>query len=186
MTLSLAVLVLSLGIDTFAVAVALGIAGLSPRQRLRVGISFAAFEGVMPVVGFVLGRSVSNALGDVASGTGIAVLFGVGLWMLYESLHGDDGEARELHVDGVPALVLTSLSVSMDELAVGFSMGTLGLPIALTVTLIAAQAFAVTLLGSAIGRRVGATFAERAESAAGIVLCGLAVLLTVEQLAGVG
>jgi manganese efflux pump family protein len=186
MTLSLAALVLSLGIDTFAVAVALGMAGLSRRQRVRAGISFAAFEGVMPIVGFALGRTASNSLGNVASGIGIAVLFGVGLWMLYESLRGDEDEARDLRVDSLPALLVTSLSVSMDELAVGFSMGALGLPIALTVALIAAQAFLITWLGSALGRRVGETFAERAESAAGIVLCGLAVVLTVERLGGIG
>ena len=139
----------------------------------------------MPIVGFVLGRTVSSALGNVASGIGVAVLFGVGLWMLYESLRGDADEARDLHVDSLPALLVTSLSVSMDELAVGFSMGALGLPIALTVVLIAAQAFVITWLGSALGGQVGETFAERAESAAGIVLCGLAVVLTVERLAGV-
>jgi putative Mn2+ efflux pump MntP len=180
--LKIALLVLSLGLDTFTVAVALGIAGIGRRNRLRVGASFALFEGGMPLVGFIAGRFISGALGTVASLVGIVVLFGAGVWMVYESLAGD--EDLDLQVDSWRSLALTSLSVSLDELAIGFSMGALGLPIGITVALIAAQAFTLTLLGTALGNRVGEELAERAERVAGLVLCGLAVGLLAERLAG--
>jgi len=44
MWLKLVGLVLPLGLDTFAVAAALGIAGLKGRDRLRVSLLFTAFE----------------------------------------------------------------------------------------------------------------------------------------------
>lgn len=174
----LALIVLSLGVDTFSVAVALGIAGIGGRGRLRAGASFALFEGLMPLIGFVAGRAVSSAAGTVASAAGILVLFGVGAWMVYESVFGE--EDRTLAVDTWRSLVATSVAVSLDELAIGFSMGALGLPIGITVVLVAAQAFALTLLGTTIGHRVGEELAERAETAAGVVLCGLALLLAME------
>lgn len=180
--IKLALLVLSLGLDTLAVAVALGISGIGRRTRLRVGLSFALFEGLMPLVGFFAGRSVSGVAGDAASIAGIVVLFGVGGWMVWESLAGD--EDREMAVQSLGGLLLTSLSVSMDELAVGFSMGALGLPILLTVILIAAQAFLITLIGTAAGNRIGERVAERGETVAGLVLCGLALVLAVERLHG--
>jgi putative Mn2+ efflux pump MntP len=178
----LAVLVLSLGLDTLTVAVSLGIAGIGRRNRVRVGASFALFEGGMPLVGFVAGRLISGAIGDIASWVGIVVLFSVGVYMVYESVAGED-EAN-FNIDTWRGLVLTSLSVSMDELAIGFSMGALGLSIVLAVMLIAAQAFILTFAGTALGNRIGERLAERAESVAGVVLAGLAVVLVVEKLVG--
>jgi putative Mn2+ efflux pump MntP len=102
--------------------------------------------------------------------------------MIWESISGDDD--REPAVETLGGLVLTALSVSMDELAVGFSMGALGLPVGLAVALIAAQAFGVTLLGMALGNRIGEHVAERGETVAGVVLCGLALVLAVQQARG--
>jgi putative Mn2+ efflux pump MntP len=175
----LALFVLSLGIDTFTVAVGLGMSGIDRKSRLRVGVSFALFEGLMPLIGFLLGQAVSNVLGDIASLLGILILFGIGLWMIKEAFSEND---KKLQIDTKKGLVFTSLAVSMDELAVGFSMGTLGLPIVLTVILIALQAFVVTFIGTSVGNRIGEVLAERAEIIAGLVLCGLAILLLLENL----
>ena len=175
----LALFVLSLGIDTFTVAVGLGISGIGRKSRLRVGVSFALFEGLMPLLGFLLGHAVSNVLGDIASILGILILFGIGVWLIKEAFSEKD---KKLQVDTKKGLVLTSLSVSMDELAVGFSMGALGLPIVLTVILIALQAFVLTFIGTTFGNRIGQILADRAEFVAGIVLCTLAILLLLEKI----
>lgn len=179
----LVLFVLSLGIDTFAVAIGLGISGIGRKNRLRVGISFALFEGLMPLIGFFIGRSVSTGLGEIASTIGIVILFGVGIWMIKESFDKDE---KKLEIDTLKGLMLTSVSVSMDELAVGFSMGTLGLPIVISVILIAAQAFILTFLGTTFGNKIGEGFTERGETVAGIVLCGLALLFFLEEFVGMG
>ena len=181
--LKLGVLVLSLGLDTLTVAVGLGISGIGRRNRLHVGASFALFEGGMPLVGFLLGKAISGVLGDIASYAGIAVLFAVGGWMVYESLSGE--EEASFDVENWRGLVLTSVSVSLDELAIGFSMGALGLPIALAVVLIASQAFVLTFIGTALGNRIGKRLAEHAGLVAGIVLAGLAAVLLAEKVVGV-
>jgi putative Mn2+ efflux pump MntP len=49
--LRLAALILPLALDTFAVSAAIGVAGIDKRQRLRLSLVFAAFEGLMPLVG---------------------------------------------------------------------------------------------------------------------------------------
>lgn len=178
----LAALVLSLGVDTATVAVSLGIAGIGRRNRVRVGASFALFEGAMPLVGFLAGRLIGGVMGDISSWVGILVLFGVGAYMAAESL--SDRDEAILNIDTWSGLLLTSLSVSLDELAIGFSMGALGLPIAPAVILISAQAFILTFVGTALGNRIGERLAERAEFVAGAVLAALAVGLVVEKLAG--
>src|SRR5579859_539656 len=59
-------LFLSLGLDTLAVAVGLGISGLDRRDRIRVGMSFALAEGIMPLVGFLLGDTLARVVGSIA------------------------------------------------------------------------------------------------------------------------
>src|SRR5260370_14094220 len=54
-------LLLPLGLDPFALAAALGMAGLEKRDRLRVTLVFTAFEAGMPIAGMLIGR-VAGAL----------------------------------------------------------------------------------------------------------------------------
>lgn len=51
----LVALVLPLGLDTFAVAAALGMIGVSSARWLRISLLFTAFEGGMPLIGLALG-----------------------------------------------------------------------------------------------------------------------------------
>jgi putative Mn2+ efflux pump MntP len=51
-------LALPLSFDTFAVSAALGVAGLSGRERWRVSLVMAGFETVMPIAGFLAGGVV--------------------------------------------------------------------------------------------------------------------------------
>lgn len=81
------------------------------------------------------------------------------------------------------ALVLVGLSVSLDELAMGFSIGLLRLPIALAVVLIGAQAFLAAQLGLRLGSRLGSGVAEIAERLAGFALLALAAFLMASKLA---
>lgn len=153
--------------------------GIGRRNRLRVGAVFALAEGGMPLAGFFLGSLLSGASGKVAPFVGIVVLLATGIWMMYEATGGE--EDLHLNLADVGSLVLTSLSVSMDELAIGVSMGALGLPIFPAVVLIAAQAFLLTYAGTALGNRVGERLAGRAGLVAGVVLTGLAVALLLDR-----
>lgn len=57
---------IALVLDTFAVAAALGVAGLDPRRRLRVSLLMAGFEAGMPLVGLALGAPLGHAVGSAA------------------------------------------------------------------------------------------------------------------------
>lgn len=170
-------ILLSLGLDTLAVSLALGVHGNIGHRR-RVAASFALFEGLMPVIGFLLGGALRAGIGTGALYGGIGLLILVGLWMIWESRSPDEGG------DGVsswPVLLLASLSVSMDELAIGFSLGLLGVPIILAVILIAAQAFVITTLGMRLGQIIGDRFSSHAELLAGLVLITLGIVLALQQ-----
>ncbi|HZT95606.1 MAG TPA: manganese efflux pump [Chloroflexota bacterium] len=174
-------LVLSLGLDTLAVSVALGMGGLAGSNRRRAAFSFALFEGLMPLVGVALGKLTGAAIGRWASAVGILLLALVGAWMLVESFRSEETQRT---IEGWRTLLISSLSVSMDELAVGFSLGLIGVPIGAAVILIALQAFVVTTIGLGLGHRLGSGLSEHAEAASGLVLLLLAGFLTLESVVG--
>jgi hypothetical protein len=101
-------LVRPLALDTFAVSAALGVAGLI----------LAGFEMVMPIVGFLGGALVGQALGSFADYVAAAVLVGAGAMML----RGDDAEGGGPRTADARA----GGSVSLDELAIGLVIGGCG------------------------------------------------------------
>ena len=172
-------LLLPLALDTFALAGALGVAGLEPSHRLRVTLVFTVFEAGMPIAGILIGRVAGNLIGAWAGYGGILFLFIAGFLLLRHS-QDEAGEQKRLrllaHARGLAILDL-GLSISVDELTVGLSAGLLGLPIALTVIWIAVQAFIAAQVGLRFGARLGEEIRERSEQAAGVALIAVAVVL---------
>jgi putative Mn2+ efflux pump MntP len=122
-------------------------------------------------------------MGAAADYLAIAVLLGFGLYALaWEP--GEEARLERLERVRGPGALLLGLSVSLDELAIGFTLGLLRLPAALVIFLIAVQAFVLTQLGLPLGRRLGEGLREGAERLAGLALAGLALVLLAGKLVG--
>ena len=181
--LKLLAFVLPLGLDSFAVAAAIG--AVQPpgwRQRLRISLIFVIFEGGMPLIGLALGSALARGIGHVANYVAAAAVIGIGVWMLVaEDGAEEERAARVISTRGL-ALVALGISISLDELAIGFSIGLTHLPVIAIIIAIAVQAFIAAQLGLAIGARIGERWRERAERAAGVALILLGCYLFAEQL----
>jgi putative Mn2+ efflux pump MntP len=178
----LVALVIPLGLDTFAVAAALGMLGTTSSTRLRISVLFPAFEAAMPLIGLALGAPLGRAIGDAADYVAIGVLLAFGLYTLIASEERDGRAiARFAEARGTGALLL-GLSISLDELAIGFTLGLLRVPAALVIALIALQAFILTQLGLRLGNRLSERLREGAERLAGLALTALATVLLAEKL----
>ena len=175
---TLIVLVFPLCLDTFAVSAALGAAGLPEKDRLRVSLLMAGFEVGMPVLGLFAGNLAGRFAGGAAEYLAIALLAGLGLWILRPG--GEDREEARLaslgRARGFTAIGL-GLSISLDELALGVSLGLLHLPVVPALVLIGLQAILASQLGLRLGSRISETGRERSEKAAGVILLLLAAFL---------
>jgi putative Mn2+ efflux pump MntP len=182
MAAKLIALVLPLGLDTFAVSAALGALGVSPSRRLRISLLFTGFEAGMPLIGLALGTPLGHAIGATADYIAIAVLLAFGLYTLL-SAEADEQQrlAQFTQMRGAGALLL-GISISLDELAIGFTLGLLRLPAGLVIVLIAAQAFIAAQLGLRLGTRLSERLREGAEQLAGLALTGLGLVLLAEKL----
>ncbi len=179
--LKLLAFVLPLGLDSFAVAAAIGATQpTTSRARLRISVIFVIFEAGMPLIGVAAGGGLARAIGPVADYLAAAAVIAVGVWML---VAGDDDDQTAPQIAGAHGLAVVALgiSISLDEFAVGFSLGLARLPVVAVIIAIAVQAVVASQLGLALGAVISDRLREHAEQVAGLALIVLGGYLIAER-----
>jgi manganese efflux pump family protein len=168
----------SLGLSNFAASVGIGIGGVDGRTRLRVGIVFGIFETVMPLLGLLLGRGLAGTLGRDAHWIGAGLLIATGVYALVQAAR-PAGRDRSGDAAGqrTGRLVLTGVALSIDNLAVGFALGTYHVGLLTAVLVIGAVSVTMSLAGLELGRPLGAWVGRRGEIVGGLVLVGVGVAI---------
>jgi putative Mn2+ efflux pump MntP len=174
--------VLPLALDSFAIAAALGTQRLTPAQRWRLSALFVAFEAGMPLIGLAVGAPLAHVIGAASEYVAAAVLVAVGAWMFFSDEDGEEQVAGRLLSAPGAAMLALGLSISLDELAIGFTLGLAHLPVAAVIVAIGLQALVASQLGLALGARIGEVWRERAERLAGIMLAILGAALIGQRL----
>ena len=95
--IQLLLIAVSLALDAMAVSVSVGIANprAALKQGLRMGLWFGAFQFGMPLLGFLLGRTLSVYVEAVAPFVAFALLAFVGGRMVLDSLQNKDCQLPE-------------------------------------------------------------------------------------------
>ncbi|MDE3134080.1 MAG: manganese efflux pump [Acidobacteriota bacterium] len=181
MLAKLLALVIPLGLDTFAVSATLGTRGTTTATRARISTLFTVFEAGMPLVGLGLGAPLGHAIGTAADYVAAAVLLAFGVYTLFGAEQNEQATLARFAEAHGPAVLLLGLSISMDELAIGFSFGLLRVPVIPVIALIAVQTLLVTQLGLRFGNRLSEHHREAAERLAGVALTLLALVLLAER-----
>ena len=169
----------SLGLSNFAAAIAIGVSGVDARTRLRVGIVFGLFEAGMPLLGLLLGHGLAGMLGHAARWIGAALLIATGLYTLIQAFrhHHGGGSTTGGAVQGLGKLLVSGLALSIDNLAVGFALGTYHVALLTAAVLIGAVSVTMALAGLELGRLLGTKIGERGEALGGIVLIGVGIVI---------
>ncbi len=183
--MSLLLVSCSVGMDNFAAAIGIGLKGLDARTRLQTGVIFGFFEGLMPVVGLLVGRELADVLGSSGRyvGAGLLILMGCyGLWKTYrERREQDEMPARKTPGHGrrqnLRRLTLVGFVLSMDNLVVGFALSLLHISILLAAGVIACVSVALSLAGLELGRHLGQCFEAWSELLGSVVLILVGVVI---------
>jgi len=179
--LGLVLVALSLGLSNFAAAVGIGVSGIDARTRLRVGVIFGLFETAMPILGLLLGRSLANDLGHAAHWIGAALLIATGLYAVIQAFRSShlsqDQDPAPPAGQGTGRLLVTGAALSIDNLAVGFALGTFHVSLAVAAVIIGAVSVTMSLVGLELGSRIGTKTGERGELLGGLVLIGVGIVV---------
>lgn len=171
---SLILLSVGLAMDAFSVATVTGF-GLGRTKigdAARMSISFGAAHVVMPILGWFLGSTIVDLVSSYDHWVAFLLLFFVGGRMMKEGLDGDR-EVDPSRILGTVSLLMFTVAVSIDALAVGLSFRLEGLPILVPSLFMGAGTLLFTFAGLLVGNRTGKAFGKKAQIIGGLVLVGI-------------
>jgi len=182
--LALLLVAVSLGLSNFAAAIGIGVAGADAGTRLRVGLIFGIFETGMPLLGLLLGRSLAHTLGRAAHWIGAGLLIATGCYALVQAIRSREDQEEERRAPAAAGLrtgqlVVTGIALSIDNLAVGFAIGTYHVGVVVAAVTMGVVSVIMSLLGLELGDRLGARTGEWGELLGGLVLIAVGVTLAV-------
>ena len=191
-----AMLGVGLAMDAFSVSLANGLNEPRMRALKMCGIAgvFALFQALMPMIGWVLVKTVVEIFGFIEvliPWCALGLLGFIGGKMLIEGItenkacSDENSEAckiaREAKILGIGALMVQGVATSIDALSVGFTIADYNVWEALiAAAVIALVTFPVCLGGILIGRTAGSRLAGKAGILGGAILIfiGLEIFIT--------
>ena len=202
-------LAIALAMDAFAVSIGLGAKAQKYSHRyvrrlaIYAALYFGIAQGVMPLIGYLLGAALLGWLAAAAPWIGGIILIALGGKMLYEVFAADesDADSDELDVnddaistDGKTGVVASNnhahtnhghinhrtmftlaIATSIDAMAAGFTLNLLALNAWLACLIIAVVTAVFGWIGVYLGRRSGTWLEEKAEVLGGVVLIAIGV-----------
>ena len=182
---ALLVLAFGLAMDAAAVSAMCGLATPNLRARHFVIVIgyFAAFQAIMPLLGWWLGAWIGPAIAAWDHWIAFVLLAGIGAKMIYDARIGGEGFVPR-DPDPYRAKIMLGLAIatSIDAFAAGLTLPMFGVPLAAAVATIGLVTAAACAAGLALGHRVGAKLGDRLEVFGGILLIGLGTKILVEHL----
>ena len=182
---------IGLSMDAFAVSVCkgLGMHRVNYAHALVIALFFGVFQGLMPVIGWLVGSAFAVYVTAVDHWIAFALLALVGGKMLWDAFHDEDAEEDDetsTQKLDLRELFMLAIATSIDALAVGISFAFLQVDIIPAVSFIGTVTFFLSVVGVKIGNVFGAKYKSGAELVGGLILVAMGVKILLEHLGVLG
>jgi putative Mn2+ efflux pump MntP len=173
---------LGLSMDCFAVSLSLSACGkLKWKDVLKVSLFFGIFQGLMPVIGWLIGTTFQSLIQTVDHWLAFGILAIIGLRMVSQFfVHETKRKFTDIRRTSV--LLTLSVATSIDALATGISFGFIKVNILEAALIISIVTFLVTVTGSRLGAKSTFIPAKWAELLGGIVLIAIGTKILLNHL----
>lgn len=188
--ISILLISLSLAMGAFAVSIGNGITvkDFKPIHGVKLGLYFGIFQFAMPLLGWALGKSFSQAIASVDHWIAFLLLGAIGGKMVWDSFHeeasGEQSTRCAKEVLTAKLLTVQAIATSIDALIIGVSFAMLEVNVLAACTIIGVTAFVLSFIGGLLGKKIGSLFQSKAELIGGIILIGIGLKILLEHLLG--
>ena len=181
-------LAIALAMDAFAVSIGLGAKSQKKssayvlRLAVYAALYFGIAQGVMPLIGYLLGAVLLGWLATAAPWIGGGILIVLGAKMLYEAFNGEveavladsfNGNVQE-EINHRMMFTL-AIATSIDAMAAGFTLNLLALNAWLACFIIAIVTAVFGFFGIYLGKSSGTWLEDKAEILGGLVLIAIGI-----------
>lgn len=179
--LELAGIAIGMGMDVFSVSMAIAAGPRTPRQSFRLSWHFGLFQFLMPLLGWLAGKTIVGYVSGIDHWIAFGLLAGIGGHMIFEGLKPEEEKADFDRSRGW-SLVALSIATSLDALAVGLSFGVLGgmhgfsnweSEILYPAFVIGITSGIMSLIAIQLGRRLRSRIGHRMEIFGGLLLIAI-------------
>jgi len=176
---------LGLAMDAAAVSMANGLK--QPNMRLRkilaFCLSFALFQGIMPLIGYAAGSLFRKWVSQVTPYVALVILCVLGIKMIVDGIKGGEEDVKPLTAT---VIIVQAFATSIDALTVGVVyVGQTITTSILCFAIISIVTLGVTLLAVWIGKKVGTALSGRAVILGGCILIAIGLKIFIEYLIAV-
>lgn len=182
--LTVIILAIGLSMDSFAVSISCGLEEkkVSFQHAVKISISFAFFQGLLPVVGWFVGTGVKVYIEAVDHWIAFILLAYIGGKMIFESLKKEESD-KISNIYSWRHILTLSIATSIDALVIGFTYAMVSTRnIFSGAVIIGAVTFFFAMLGIRIGKDVAGNFGQKVELLGGIILIGIGVKILIQHL----
>lgn len=175
---------IGLAMDCFAVSLGIGTTTLarSFRPVFRLSFHFGLFQGLMTLLGWLVGSTIARLIANVDHWIVLALLVWVGTRMIIEGFKPLEQKIKKADPSRGGTLVLLAVATSLDAMAVGLSMAIIKVDIWSASLMIAVISALLSLFGLMIGNRLGLVFGKRMEIVGGLILNGIGIRILITHL----
>ena len=170
---------IALAMDAFSVSMTKGFTqkNLTNSQIIYYGLFFGGFQAIMPILGYLCGNVIAAIVTSLAPIIGFILLLAIGLNMIRESLSSDDDEITDEF--SFKEVTLLAIATSIDAFAVGITIALIDDPILISAAIIGIVAFAFSIAGIFIGKKIGNYVGDKFQIVGGaiLILIGIKILL---------
>lgn len=182
-TVSLLFVGIALSIDSLAASISTGACSKNIRLKhvLKVAAFMAFFQGIMPLIGWLIGSSFKSIIEDYDHWVAFVMLFGIGGKLIYD---GIKNSIEEDNANPTKNMLLAgiALATSIDAMILGIGFGLIEINIWLAMLIIGSTTFMFSSVGVFVGEKIGNKINKGIEIFGGLVLIGLGVKILVEHI----
>lgn len=168
----------SLSCDAFAVAFSKGISikKIKIYHAIKIGLFFGIFQGIMPVIGYLLSNSLGIYLVRFSHLIGFIILFVIGF-----NMYKSDTEEQNDLLD-FKTMIPLSIGTSIDALAVGFTLTFMVESIYLPCITIGFITFTLSMFAVLFANKIKDKVSSSPQKFGGIILILLSLKMLIEFL----
>lgn len=185
--ITLILLALGLAADAFAVSVTNGMCSsgkVTRKHAAATALTFGFFQALMPVLGFILGRTFAEIVSLYQHWIALLLLGAIGVNMLtdtYKEWKNPEDVCSIQNIFTLRNLIMQGIATSIDALAAGVSIAVLDINILPAALTIGFTTFLLCLIGVYIGKKFGTMLGLRAKLLGGMVLILLGLKIFVQN-----
>ncbi|MDF2720362.1 MAG: putative rane protein [Paenibacillus sp.] len=171
--ITIVVMAIALGMDALSLGIGIGLRGIRLLEIIKISLVIGLFHIIMPLIGVFMGHYVGALLGSVATITGGALLVLLGAHMIFSAFKGP--EMRSFSPNTYWGLLVFALTVSVDSMSVGVSLGLFATDLVVTVLTFGLFGAVMSVIGLLLGRKAGDWAGEYGEALGGIILLAFGI-----------